>query len=53
LPRKKGTKNIKVRDLEPREDVKGGFVPNAPAGQQVSEGDIRQLLLIGLKPPSK
>lgn len=57
MRRKKGTERVKlrdlVRDLEPRGDVKGGFGHNAPAGKQMSEDEIRQLLLIGLKPPSQ
>ena len=32
---KKG--HIKVRDLEPRKDAKGGFGPNLPAGQQMPQ----------------
>ena len=27
---KKKTKNIKVRDLKPKKDAKGGFLPQAP-----------------------
>ena len=53
MARKKQTIKIKVRDLKPRKDAKGGFGPNVPAGQQMSQGSVRQLLLIGLEPPSK
>jgi len=52
MARKKQTKKIKVRDLKPIKDAKGGFGPNVPAGQQMSQGSVRRLLLIGLGPPS-
>lgn len=35
MPQKKGSKKIKVRDLKPRKDAKGGFPqgpPNMPQG---------------------
>ena len=52
MPRKKGTKKIKVRDLKPRKDAKGGFGPNVPVGQRMPQGSVRRLLQIGLGPPS-
>jgi hypothetical protein len=48
VAQKKQTKKIKVRDLKPIKDVKGGFGHNVPPGQQVSLGSVRRFLLIGL-----
>jgi hypothetical protein len=34
MAQKKGTKNIKVRDLKPKKDAKGGFQFTSPHQQQ-------------------
>jgi hypothetical protein len=39
---KKGKKNIKVQDLKPKKDAKGGFGPNTPGGNNPGGNQPRQ-----------
>ena len=38
---KKKTKNIKVRDLKPKKDAKGGVLPSIPRGQNPTALETR------------
>jgi|tagenome__1003787_1003787.scaffolds.fasta_scaffold18726638_2 hypothetical protein len=38
---KKNTKNIKVRDLKPKKDAKGGVVPNVSTNASTSAHSIQ------------
>ena len=38
MAQKKGTKNIKVRDLKPKKDAKGGFVMSGQSSKQQDGG---------------